>query len=59
MAITTREKIDEILKQNATLESNLGIDSTPEERKQTKYKQFGLFNIIKILDREFYNIICP
>ncbi len=57
--MTTRQKIDKLLEHNATLESNLGIDSTKRERKETKYKQYGIFNMIKMLDREFYKIICP
>ena len=29
----TRKQIDDLLHQNAILQSNLGIDSTPEEKK--------------------------
>ncbi len=57
--VTKRERIDKLLEQSNNLQGNLGTDSTPEEKKQNKYKQYGLFNIIKMIDREFYKIICP
>lgn len=51
------EQIDELLKQNASLEASLGKDSTSKERVKIKVKQDRLFGKIRKLDEEFYNII--
>ena len=55
----TRIKIDNLLKENARLESNLGKDSTKSEYGDTKVKQDRLFRQIKALDLEFYTIMVP
>lgn len=52
-----RIKIDDLLKENARIESNLGIDSTKKEFADAKVKQDRLFTAIKQLDLEFYKII--
>lgn len=52
-----RKEIDELLHQNAIIESNLGIDSTDEERELAEFKQNKLFLKIKEIDLEFYKII--
>ncbi len=52
-----RIEIDNILRQIATLESNLGKDSTPHERLVCKAKQGVLLNQIKVLDSEFYKVL--
>ena len=52
-----RDKIDELLRQNAKIECNLGTDSTPKQFGDAKLKQNRLFNKIKALDQKFYEII--
>jgi hypothetical protein len=52
-----RLKIDKLLQQNAALESSLGLDSTKKEHTKVKVKQAKLFDKIRELDLEFYNII--
>ena len=49
-----REQIDELLQQNATIQSNLGIDSTTEEREEAKRKWMELAKQIREIDPKFY-----
>jgi hypothetical protein len=51
----TRKKIDELLHQNAILQSNLGLDSTPEEKKSAHDKWMVLAVQIRDLDSKFYH----
>ncbi len=53
----TRLKIDILLKENARIESNLGLDSTKKEFADAKVKQDRLFTAIKLLDLKFYKDI--
>lgn len=53
----TRDKIDDLLRQNASIEANLGRESTTKERTKAKVKQDRLFGQIKKLDQDFYEII--
>lgn len=55
----TQEAIDNHLRALSKLECNLGMDSTPEERRTCKAAQEQLFAEIKILDPEFYKLIRP
>lgn len=50
----TRKKIDELLHQNAILQSNLGMDSTEEEKKAAHDKWMVLAVQIRDLDSKFY-----
>jgi hypothetical protein len=51
----TRKQIDDLLHQNAILQSNLGIDSTKEERTEAKKKWMELAMQIRDLDSKFYS----
>lgn len=51
----TRKQIDELLHQNAILQSNLGMDSTPEERKLAHDEWMVLAVQIRDLDSKFYH----
>ena len=51
----TRKQIDELLHQNAILQSNLGLDSTEEEKKVAHEKWMVLAMQIRDLDSKFYN----
>lgn len=53
----SRKIIDDFLRENAHIECNLGLDSTPEERKIAKEKQAKLFAKIKMIDSEFYGVV--
>lgn len=50
-------KIDSIMKKMAIIESNLGIDSTDDERKKAKEEQLLLLIKIKELDPIKYDIL--
>lgn len=52
-----RNQIDILLKENAALEANIGIETTNKEYGNIKVQQDRIFNKIKELDLEFYNII--
>lgn len=54
---TIREQINEFLRQNAALECTIGKDSTSKEKGRIRVKQDRLFNKIKELDQNFYDII--
>ena len=43
-----------ILRQCATLFSNLGIDSTDEDRKKAKEREWFLLSMLKDIDEEEY-----
>ena len=45
---------DDILRECATLFSNLGIDSTDEDRKKAKEREWFLLSMLKDIDREEY-----
>jgi antitoxin component of MazEF toxin-antitoxin module len=49
-----REQIDELLQQNATIQANLGTDSTTEEREEAKRKWMELAKQIREIDPKFY-----
>ena len=49
-----REQIDELLKQNATIQANLGIESTAEERAEAKRQWMELAKKINEIDPKFY-----
>jgi len=49
-----REQIDELLQQNATIQANLGEDSTAEEREEAKRKWMELAKKIREIDPKFY-----
>ena len=51
----TRKQIDDLLHQNAILQSNLGMDSTPEEKKAAHDKWMVLAVQIRDLDSKFYH----
>ena len=47
-----RQKIDELLRIDAMLYANMGIDSTPEERADTKKRSRLIYRTIKAIDME-------
>jgi hypothetical protein len=49
-----REQIDELLQQNATIQANLGTDSTAEEREEAKRQWMELAKQIREIDPKFY-----
>jgi len=49
-----RAQIDELLQQNATIQSNLGIDSTTKERAEAKRQWMELAKKINEIDPKFY-----
>ena len=49
-----REQIDELLQQNATIQANLEIESTAEEREEAKRKWKELAKQIREIDPKFY-----
>lgn len=49
-----REQIDELLQQNATIQANLGTESTSEEREEAKRKWMELAKQIREIDPKFY-----
>lgn len=49
-----KEKIDDLLRENASIQANLGIDSTDEERKTANDKWMEIAAKIKNLDIKFY-----
>ena len=51
----TRKQIDDLLHQNAILQSNLGLDSTEEEKKAAHDKWMVLAVQIRDLDSKFYS----
>jgi len=51
----TRKQIDDLLHQNAVIQSNLGIESTPEEKQDAHDKWMVLAMQIRDLDSKFYS----
>ena len=51
----TRKQIDDLLHRNAILQSNLGIDSTAEERKSAHDEWMVLAMQIRDLDSKFFH----
>lgn len=51
----TRKQIDELLHRNAILQSNLGMDSTEEEKKTAHDEWMVLAMQIRDLDSKFYH----
>jgi len=49
-----RAQIDELLQQNATIQANLGIESTAEERAEAKRQWMELAKKINEIDPKFY-----
>jgi low affinity Fe/Cu permease len=49
-----REQIDELLQQNATIQANLGTESTTEEREEAKRQWMELAKQIREIDPKFY-----
>jgi low affinity Fe/Cu permease len=49
-----REQIDELLQKNATIQANLGTESTTEEREEAKRKWMELAKQIREIDPKFY-----
>jgi len=49
-----REQIDELLQQNATIQANLGTESTAEEREEAKRQWMELAKQIREIDPKFY-----
>jgi hypothetical protein len=49
-----RAQIDELLQQNANIQSNLGTDSTTEEKAEAKRQWMELAKKINELDPKFY-----
>jgi hypothetical protein len=49
-----RAEIDELLQQNATIQSNLGTDSTTEDRAEAKRQWMELAKKINEIDPKFY-----
>lgn len=47
-----RQKIDELLRIDAMLYANMGLDSTPDERLDTKKKSRLIYRTIKSIDME-------
>ena len=51
----TRKKIDDLLHQNAIIQSNLGLESTPEEKQEAHGAWMKLASKIRDLDSKFYS----
>ena len=54
-----RKEIDELLFQNAKIQSNLGIDSTKQEKNEGHRKSKEISKQIKNLDRNFAKSAFP
>ncbi len=54
-----RKQIDKLLEKIAKVECNLGADSTKAEFTKAKSRQEGYLEQIKVLDIEFYTVLCP
>lgn len=50
--LNDRQKIDELLRIDAMLYANMGIDSTLEERADTKKRSRLIYRTIKTIDTE-------
>ena len=54
MQTSDKHTLESILRECATLFSNLGVDSTKEERKKAKVKEWQLLSKLKDIDKEEY-----
>lgn len=54
-----RQEIDELLKKNATIQANLGTDSTDQERFIAKLACASILHDIALIDYEFAKILEP
>ena len=50
----TRKDIDTILEKIQSLQSGMGTDTQPEERKRVEDQQLMMWYEIKVLDEQFY-----
>ena len=48
--MSDRQKIDVLLHMDAILYANMGTDSTPEERSETKKRSRLIYRVIKTID---------
>ena len=55
--LTTKEKVDKLLELDATLYTNLGVDSTTEEKKEVKRISKIIYKSIKKIDKESGEIL--
>lgn len=55
--LTTKEKVDKLLELDATLYTNLGTDSTAEEKKEVKRISKIIYKSIKKIDKESGEIL--
>jgi len=53
----SKVKIDELLRINASLQANLGSESTPEDRLLVEEKTKDLMLKIKVIDSDFHDIV--
>lgn len=53
----TREAIDKLLKKNASIQANLGTDSTEVELFEAKIKWAEILREIRSLDPEFADVV--
>ena len=53
----TRERIDKLLQRNASIQANLGTDSTDLERFEAKVRWAELLREIRTLDPEFAEMV--
>lgn len=54
-SLSKREKIDELFRLDSYMYTNLGIDSTDEERNLVKEKSLKIYKYIKLLDDHIGN----
>jgi hypothetical protein len=57
--MNTRQQIDQHLKAIASLNANIGIDSTSKEKAEINAQINEHLKAIKEIDAEFYNEIVP
>lgn len=55
----TRILIDKHLQKIASLNANIGLDSTQKEKQDIRHQIHVELQVIKEIDREFYEQICP
>ena len=53
----TKDAIDKLLKKNASIQANLGTDSTEMERFEAKIKWAEILREIRSLDAEFADVV--
>jgi hypothetical protein len=54
-----REQIDVHLQKIASLNANIGLDSTAHEKQEIRHLMQLELKAIKEIDKEFYEVICP